>query len=58
MLADMGREIVYPGLVKSLPRSLNRRRMAASMALGDYNYILDSRPTGAGPIWSKWPRSV
>ena len=38
---------IHPGLVKSLPRSLNRRRMVASMALGDYRYILDSRPTGA-----------
>ena len=28
---------------------LNRRRMADSMALGDYKYILDSRPTGASP---------
>ena len=34
---------IHPGLVKSLPRSLNRRRMAASMALGDYRYILDAR---------------
>ena len=34
---------IHPGLVKSLPRSLNRRRMAASMALGDYRYILDSQ---------------
>ena len=41
------RRQIHPGLVKSRPRSLNQRRMAASMALGDYRYILDSRPTGA-----------
>ena len=34
---------IHPGLVKALPRSLNRRRMAASMALGDYRYILRAR---------------
>ena len=42
---------IHPGLVKSLPRSLNRRRMAASMALGDYRYILDSGPNVKKRIW-------
>ena len=48
---------IHRGLVKSLPRSLNRRRMAASMALGDYRYILDRRPpVGRRPKCKKWKK--